>query len=190
MTYLLLWLIVWRLPLNGRHQLWSTFYQRIIKSVAIQNSYISAIQVLGLKVSFLEKFNWQNKSTFHCISDIPDWISLKRINHRQIMKTFFASIKKLDSYDSSFRLISFLIRIHDPLPFDSWSFRNMGSFRQINFSCIIFHIFLGSSIILKVEKNDGILCIWRGRIGEYHLNSEKLGCNKDRGWQVRGLYWT
>ena len=106
----------------------------------------------SLKVCFLEKFNWQNKSTFHCISDIPDWISLKRINHRQIMKTFFASIKKLDSYDSSFRLISFLIRIHDPLPFDSWSFRNMGSFRQINFSCIIFHIFLGSSIILKMKK--------------------------------------
>ena len=24
---------------------------------------------------------------------------------------------------------------------------------------------------------DGILCVWQGGIGEYHLNSEKLGFN-------------
>ena len=36
----------------------------------------------------------------------------------------------------------------------------------------------------------GILCVWRGGIGKYYLNSEKLGFNMDRGPQARGPYWT
>ena len=35
---------------------------------------------------------------------------------------------------------------------------------------------------------DIILCVWRGRIGKYHLNSEKLGFNMDREPQARGPY--
>ena len=38
------------------------------------------------------------------------------------------------------------------------------------------------------RRNDGILCVWRGRIGIYHLNSEKLGFNTAQGPQARGLY--
>ena len=34
------------------------------------------------------------------------------------------------------------------------------------------------------------LCVWLGRIGKYHLNSEKLGFNMDREPQARGPYWT
>ena len=37
---------------------------------------------------------------------------------------------------------------------------------------------------------DGILYVWRGRIGEYHLNSEKLGFNMDRRPKAGGPYWT
>ena len=47
----------------------------------------------------------------------------------------------------------------------------------------IFHNWIGNGI-------DGILCVWQGRIGEYHLNSEKLGFNMAWGPQARGLYWT
>ena len=40
------------------------------------------------------------------------------------------------------------------------------------------------------NNNDRILCVWRGRIGKYHLNSEKLGFNMDREPQARGPYLT
>ena len=31
----------------------------------------------------------------------------------------------------------------------------------------------------KIDSNGGILCVWRGGIGKYYLNSEKLGFNMD-----------
>ena len=37
---------------------------------------------------------------------------------------------------------------------------------------------------------DRILCVWRGRIGEYHLNSEKLRFNMDQRPKAGGPYWT
>ena len=39
-----------------------------------------------------------------------------------------------------------------------------------------------------VTNIDRILCIWRGRIGEYHLNSEKLRFNMDRRPKAGGPY--
>ena len=43
-------------------------------------------------------------------------------------------------------------------------------------------------ITIFCQSIDIILCVWQERIGEYHLNSEKLGFNMDQGPQARGLY--
>ena len=43
---------------------------------------------------------------------------------------------------------------------------------------------------MQILYNDWILCVWQGRIGEYHLNSEKLWFNIDRRPKAGGLYWT